>query len=188
MQFSHDENKSQTPREAVVLFQQILDKPRERHHVVLVMVDDDEEDCMLVDKALKLACAGCTFRCFGDGDKLLDYLNRSGGTSDLETYPLPDLILLDLNMPRMDGRQILKTLKTNNRFRSIPAIILTTSRDLEDVKACYDLGANSYITKQSTFDEVISCIKTLVDYWTEVATLPRRKAPPHTPGEPGNLS
>jgi two-component system response regulator len=152
------------------------------------MVDDDEEDCMLVDSALKLACGECTFRCFGDGDELLGYLNRSSRTPDPENYPFPDLILLDLNMPRMDGRQILKALKTDHRFRAIPAIILTTSRDLEDVKACYDLGANSYITKQSTFDEVISCIKTLIGYWTEVATLPQRKAHSQAPGEPGNLS
>ncbi len=156
--------------------------------MALVMVDDDEEDCMLVDEALKLACVGCTFRCFADGDKLLDYLNHDGRPTDLQTYPFPDLILLDLNMPRMDGRQILKALKTDQRFRSIPTIILTTSRDLDDVKACYDLGANSYITKQSSFDEVISCIKTLIEYWTEVATLPHRKAPSQAPGDPSNLS
>ncbi|MGA2401837.1 MAG: response regulator [Syntrophobacteraceae bacterium] len=187
LQFSHDTEKPETPSMDLP-FQQIPDKPRDRERVVLVMVDDDEDDCILVNEALKLACNGCTFLCVGDGDEMLDYLNRRGRYKDLASCPVPDIILLDLNMPKMGGREVLENLKTDPRFRAIPVIILTTSRELDDVKACYDLGANSYITKQSSFEEVVSCIKTLVEYWTEVATLPHKKAHAQDPGEPSKLS
>lgn len=186
LQFSHDTGKPETPS-IDLSFQQISDKPGDRDRVVLVMVDDDEDDCILVSEALKLACNGCTFLCVGDGDEMLDYLHQRGRYRDLALCPVPDIILLDLNMPRMDGREVLKNLKMDPRFRAIPVIILTTSRELDDVKACYDLGANSYITKQSSFDEVVSCIKTLVEYWIEIATLPRRKTHSQDHGEPGKL-
>lgn len=174
VQFGRDGGKFETSSESFP-FRQVLDKPSEKDHVVLVMVDDDEEDCMLVKEAIKLACLGCTFRCVGDGEQLLDYLHHSSRFMERDSCPFPDLILLDLNMPRMGGREVLKTLKSDPRFRSIPVIILTTSRDLEDVKTCYQLGANSYMTKQPTFDGVVSCVKTLMEYWIEVATLPERK-------------
>jgi CheY-like chemotaxis protein len=136
------------------------------------MVDDDEDDCFLVEAALKDACIHCTFRCVNDGLEIMDYLQRNGHFHDPEVAPLPDIILLDLNMPKMDGRQVLKLLKKDPRFRAIPVIILTTSRSDEDVKACYDLGANSYITKQSSFDGLISTMKTVTEYWLNLATLP----------------
>ncbi len=187
LQFSHDPGKAKTPS-VNLPFQQIQDKPTDRHRLVLMMVDDDEDDCLLVNEALKAACSGCTFRCVGDGEEILAYLHRSGRYKDVESCPVPDLILLDLNMPRMGGREVLKKLKTDPRFRAIPLIILTTSRELDDVKACYDLGANSYITKQPSFDEVVSSIKTLMEYWIEVATLPRKKVHTQDHGEPGKLS
>lgn len=169
-------------------FRQISSKRGNRDRVVLVMVDDDEDDCILVSEALKLACGGCTFRCVQDGADMMDYLNRIGRYNDPESSPDPDIILLDLNMPRMGGRELLKRLKTDPRFRAIPVIILTTSRELEDVKVCYALGANSYISKQPSFDELVSAVKTLTEYWTEVATLPPRKTHPPAPVEPGKLS
>ena len=187
LQFSHDPEKPKAPSIGLP-FQQILDKPTDRNRLVLVMVDDDEDDCILVNEALKVACSGCTFRCVGDGEEMLEYMHRSGRYKDVQSCPVPDLILLDLNMPRMGGREVLKKLKTDPRFRAIPVIILTTSRELDDVKACYDLGANSYITKQPSFDEVVSSIKTLMEYWIEVATLPRKKVHTQDPGEPGKLS
>jgi CheY-like chemotaxis protein len=187
LQFSHDPGKAKAPS-VNLPFQQIQDKPTDRNRLVLMMVDDDEDDCILVNEALKAACSGCTFRCVGDGEEILEYLHRSGRYKDVESSPVPDLILLDLNMPRMGGREVLKKLKTEPRLRAIPVIILTTSRELDDVKACYDLGANSYITKQPSFDEVVSSIKTLMEYWIEVATLPRKKVHTQDPGEPGKLS
>jgi CheY-like chemotaxis protein len=189
LQFSSNAGKPGSSPDALS-FKQILLEPRDGHRVVLVMVDDDEEDCMLVNEALKQACPGCTFRCVGDGDQLLDYLHRSSrDNSDHESTPPPDIILLDLNMPRMDGRKVLKILKEDPLFRAIPVVILTTSKELEDVKACYDLGANSYITKQSSFEEMVLCVKTLMEYWIEVATLPRKKTRRDVPDdEPGNFS
>jgi len=136
------------------------------------MVDDDEDDCFLVEAALKDACFSCTFRCIQDGVEMMDYLQRNGHYQDTEAAPFPDLILLDLNMPRMNGRQVLKRLKTDPRFRAIPVIILTTSANIEDVQVCYDLGANSYITKAPSFDGLISTMKALTDYWLNIATLP----------------
>lgn len=150
---------------------------KQAKRVVLVMVDDDEDDCFLVEAALKDSCFNCTFRCVQDGDEIIDYLHRNGPYQDPEAAPLPDLILLDLNMPKMNGRQVLEQLKTDARFRTIPVIILTTSGNIEDIKVCYDLGANSYIIKQSSFDGLISVMKTLTDYWLDIATLPPKNHP-----------
>jgi CheY-like chemotaxis protein len=150
------------------------------------MVDDDEEDCLLVREALKLACAGCTFRCVWDGAEMMDYLNRAGRYNNPESSPVPDLILLDLNMPKMGGREVLKRVKSDPRFRAIPVVILTTSRELEDVKTCYALGANSYITKLPSFDELVAAMKTLTEYWIDIATLPPRKSTAN-PSDPDKL-
>ncbi len=187
-QFSHDPCEKPGTHPDGLSFQHILSKRSDRDRVVLVMVDDDEDDCLLVDEALKMACNGCTFRCVRDGTEMMDYLHRVGGYKNPESSPVPDIILLDLNMPRMGGREVLRRLKTDPRFRGIPVIILTTSRELEDVKVCYDLGANSYITKQSNFEELVSAVKTLTEYWVEIATLPSGKTQIRNPVEPDKLS
>lgn len=179
--------KPETPC-AGLSFQQVLSKRGDRDRVLLVMADDDEDDCLVVSEALNVACTHCTFRCVRDGAEMMDYLNRIGRYRHPESSPVPDIILLDLNMPKMGGREVLKRLKTDPRFRAIPVIILTTSRELEDVKICYDLGANSYITKQSSFDEVVAAMKTLTEYWIEIATLPPRKPQAPDPIEPDILS
>ena len=180
-----DDRPEKTERPDVDLScRQDLSKPRHRDRVALVMVDDDEDDCLLVSEALKLSCTGCSFRCVRDGAEIMDYLNRTGSYKNPELSPVPDIILLDLNMPRMGGREVLKRLKSDSRFRAIPVIILTTSRELEDVKACYALGANSYITKQPTFEALVAAVKTLAEYWVEIATLPPRKTQPQDPIEP----
>ncbi len=147
------------------------------HKVVLVMVDDDEDDCILVKAALKDACFNCTFRCVQDGLQIMDYLKHAGNYQDPRSAPFPDLILLDLNLPRMNGREVLARLKTNPHYRSIPVIVLTTSTNIEDVKICYDLGANSYIIKEAHFDGLVTSIRTLKDYWLDVATLPPKGQP-----------
>ena len=146
--------------------------------IVLVMVDDDEDDCILVQQSLTEACFQCTFRYVHSGSEMMEYLHQRGAYRDMGTAPVPDLILLDLNLPGMSGREALTRLKTDPRFRAIPVIILTTSREVEDVKICYDLGANSYITKQPSFEGLSASIRTLMDYWVDVATLPARKTQP----------
>lgn len=173
----------QTPKNAA-MFGSYKDKScSTAGKVVLVMVDDDEDDCLLVQEALKDACISCKFHCVPSGNDLLDYLLRQGRYNGPEMAPRPDLILLDLNMPGMSGRQVLKRVKADTRFRAIPVIILTTSRELEDIKVCYDMGANSYITKHSSFDGLLSSIRILMEYWTEVAVLPPKKSARNDPDE-----
>ena len=144
------------------------------NRIVLVMVDDDEDDCLLVEAALYEAYLKCDFYCVKDGLEVLDYLNRRGSFHDPESSPRPDIILLDLNLPSMSGREVLQKLKTDQRFRSIPVIILTSSNQEEDVTFCYDTGANTYIIKEPSFAGLLAAIKVVKEYWLETATLPPR--------------
>jgi len=144
------------------------------NRIVLVMVDDDEDDCLLVEAALYEAYLKCDFHCVKDGLEVLDYLNRRGRFKDPDSSTRPDLILLDLNLPSMSGREVLRNLKTDQDFRSIPIIILTTSSDEEDIAFCYDMGANTYIIKQPSFAGLLAAIKVVKEYWLETATLPPR--------------
>ncbi len=145
------------------------------NRIVLVMVDDDEDDCFLVEAALYKAYMKCDFRCVQDGPEMLDYLNRRGRYQDPESAPRPDLILLDLNLPGMNGRVVLQKLKSDERFRTIPIIILTTSSMDEDVAFCYNMGANTYIVKETSFSGLSSVLKVLKDYWLGTVTLPPRE-------------
>ena len=142
--------------------------------IVLVMVDDDEDDCLLVEAALYEAYLKCDFHCVKDGLQVLDYLNRRGPYYEADSAPRPDLILLDLNLPSMSGREVLKNLKANQHFRSIPVIILTTSSNEDDIVFCYDMGANTYIVKEPSFAGLLAAIKVVKEYWLETATLPPR--------------
>ena len=142
------------------------------NRIVLVMVDDDEDDCILVEAALYEALLKCDFHCVEDGPAMLDYLNRTGRYQDPTVSPRPDIILLDLNLPKMNGREVLRALKANPRFRAIPVIILTTSRTEEDIAFCYNEGANTYIVKQPSFEGLLCAIKVIREYWMETATLP----------------
>jgi len=136
------------------------------------MVDDDEDDCLLVEAALYEAYFKCDFYCVRDGLEMLDYLNRSGAYQDPERAPRPDIILLDLKLPRMDGREVLLKLKSDARFRSIPVIILTTSNLEEDITFCYDVGANTYVVKDGSFAGLRDALKVVKNYWLGTATLP----------------
>ena len=142
------------------------------NRIVLVMVDDDEDDCILVEAALYEALLKCDFHCVEDGPAMLDYLNRTGRFQDPTASPRPDIILLDLNLPKMNGREVLRALKTNPRFRAIPVIILTTSKAEDDIAFCYNEGANTYIVKQPSFEGLLGAIKVIREYWMETATLP----------------
>lgn len=139
------------------------------------MVDDDEDDCILVEAALYESLFKCEFHCVEDGLEMHDYLNRTGRYLDPAVSPRPDIILLDLNMPKMNGREVLRRIKSDERFRSIPVIILTTSREEDDIVFCYAAGANTYIVKQPSFDGLLSAVKVIREYWLEIATLPPNK-------------
>lgn len=136
------------------------------------MADDDAEDCMLAKEALRESRLANELRTVADGEELLDYLYRRRQYESEDSSPRPGLILLDLNMPRMDGREVLQKLKSDPEFRSIPIVVLTTSRAEEDVYRSYELGANSYIAKPVTFDGLVKVAQSLTDYWLNIVKLP----------------
>ena len=129
----------------------------------IVFADDDADDRLLVQEAFEENCAAYKLDLVEDGIQLLDYLNNN------ETNP--SLILLDINMPRKDGTQVLAELKANPQWRHIPVIMFTTSKSPEDVRKCYDLGANSFIVKPSSFQDLLNVTDNIVKYWIETVTL-----------------
>jgi two-component system, response regulator len=139
--------------------------------ITILMADDDADDRMLAQDAMAESRLGNAFRCVEDGQELMDYLNRAGKYA-FEDAPRPGLILLDLNMPRKDGRRALEEIKSNPELRRIPVVILTTSKTEEDVLRSYDLGANSFITKPVTFDRLVEIVRTLGNYWFQIVELP----------------
>jgi len=138
----------------------------------ILMADDDPADIYLTRKALELNHLCNPFRSVGDGEELLAYLRGEGRYGDRIAAPMPGLVLLDLNMPRKDGRQALLEIKQDAALRRIPIVVLTTSDAEQDLVNTYDLGANSYITKPMTFEELVRIVKHIKDYWFEVVSLP----------------
>jgi len=150
-------------------------KPLERHAretVSILMADDDPDDRMLTREALEETNFINGFAEVSDGEDLLSYLRRDGKYAELAGTPLPGLVLLDLNMPKMDGREALKEIKSDPALRRIPVIVLTTSRADEDILQTYDLGANSFIAKPVTFDALVGVMQAVLHYWHEIVELP----------------
>ena len=143
--------------------------------VTILMADDDEDDRLLAREALAESRVLNEFFCVEDGIELMRYLRKEAHYSDGKLYPLPSLILLDLNMPRMDGREALALIKADPALRSIPVIILTTSKAEEDMLRGYELGAASYITKPVTFEKLVELMKSLGRCWIEFVELPNRR-------------
>jgi CheY-like chemotaxis protein len=140
--------------------------------VTILLADDDEDDRLMTRDALLDARLHNELRNVVDGVDLLEYLRREGPYTDPSEAPWPGLILLDLNMPRMDGREALAVLKSDPELRSIPVVVLTTSRADEDVVRSYDLGVNSFITKPVTFQGLVDAMKVFSRYWLEIVDLP----------------
>ena len=138
----------------------------------IVVADDDADDRMLIEEALEESRLSNPVDFCVDGQDLLEYLNREGQWAELSKEGLPGLILLDLNMPRMDGRTALERIKADDRFKRIPIVILTTSKSEEDIIRTYGLGVNSFITKPVTFDGLVSIVQALTHYWFEIVALP----------------
>jgi CheY-like chemotaxis protein len=133
-----------------------------RDNMAVLMVDDDAEDCMLATEAFAESGVKAAFSCVEDGLELLDYLSERSRT---DQEGLPDLILLDLNMPRMDGRAALIFVKSEPSYRHIPVVVLTTSKDEKDLSFSMDSGAESFITKPASFDEWVEIMKALAADW-----------------------
>lgn len=142
--------------------------------IVLLIAEDDEDDYLLVKEALEDVRLRNTVYWVKDGEELMDYLLRQGEYEDPGKSPRPGLILLDLNMPKKDGREALEDIKANPDLKSIPVIVLTVSKAEEDILRSYDLGVNSYIRKPVKFNEFIEAIKVFEKYWLELVSLPRR--------------
>ena len=136
-----------------------MHKPGQSVHIL--MAEDDPDDRMMADQAFRQYRLKNGVVFVEDGQELMDYLHHQGTYSDADQFPLPDLILLDLNMPRKDGREALTEIKTDPKLRRIPVVILTTSQAEEDILRSYDLGANAYITKPVTFQGLAETIRTL---------------------------
>jgi CheY-like chemotaxis protein len=139
--------------------------------ITILMADDDDDDYVLTKKALKESKLLNTLVRVKDGEELIDYLLERGEYKDKEVTR-PGVILLDLNMPRMDGREALKVIKSDPSLANIPVVVFTTSKAEEDVYRSYQLGGNSFITKPVTFENLMTVMKTLGLYWFEIVELP----------------
>lgn len=144
------------------------------NRMTIIMADDDPDDRMLVKDAMEESKLLNQLLFVEDGVALLEYLERKGKYGDINQYPAPGVILLDLNMPRMDGREALQKIKDNPNLRHIPVIVLTTSKAEEDIFRTYDLGVNSFITKPVTFEELVKVMRSLGKYWFEIVELPKK--------------
>ncbi|HUI90709.1 MAG TPA: response regulator [Chitinivibrionales bacterium] len=140
--------------------------------VVILMADDDEDDRLMAKEAFTEVKLINFFHTVENGEELMDYLHRRGKYADPAASPRPGLILLDLNMPKKDGRQALKEIKADPLLRSIPIVVLTTSKAEEDILRSYDLGVNSFIVKPVSFAGLVDIMKTLTKYWFEIVELP----------------
>ncbi len=145
-------------------------RPLTRHGPIL-LAEDDPDDRLLIEHAFRTCGNTLPLVFVEDGEELLDYLLRRGRWSGTDA-PRPELVLLDLNMPRKDGREALAEMKAHPDLRRIPVVVLTTSSTQEDVLKTYSLGANSYVSKPGSFDALVEVIRALHAWWFGVVTLP----------------
>lgn len=144
----------------------------------ILMADDDPDDCLMARDAWKETGLNVNFQTVKDGEELLDYLYQRGAYEGLRGQPLPEMILLDLNMPRLDGREALRAIRAEPVFKHLPVIAFTTSSESIEVRRMYSLGANSFLVKPVTFDRLVNLLKAIYNYWYQTAHLPG-----HAPGE-----
>lgn len=143
---------------------------------LILVAEDDPDDRLLARDAFARNPRPVDLRFVEDGVELLDYLRRRGRYAEAASAPRPDLVLLDLNLPRKDGREALAEMKGDPTLRSLPVVVLTTSAAEEDVRRCYDLGANSYITKPPSFEALVDLAGLIGKYWFGAVGLPQERA------------
>ena len=153
--------------------------------VTILMADDDDDDRRLTKEAFQEGHVFNELRFVENGEELMAYLRKEGKYEDA---PRPGLILLDLNMPRKDGRTVLKEIKTDPGLRQIPVVVLTTSKTEEDIRVTYDLGGNSYIVKPVSFDTLVQICQMLEKYWFDIVELPPPLRAPAHPGPRDTLT
>jgi CheY-like chemotaxis protein len=147
--------------------------------ITILMADDDADDRQMTREAFDASRLANDLRFVEDGAELMDYLCRRNRYADPATSPRPGLILLDLNMPKKDGRQALTEIKADPNLRNIRVVVMTTSKAEEDILRTYDLGASSYVTKPVTFAALVDVITTLGKYWLEIVELPNGEVRGH---------
>ena len=140
--------------------------------ITILLADDDPDDRMLTRDAFEESRIRNVLETVEDGEELMDYLLHRGNYAGDSARPHPSLILLDLNMPRKDGREALREIKSCPELKNIPVVVLTTSKAEEDIFRTYDLGVNSFIIKPVTFDGMVDVVKTIGKYWFEIVELP----------------
>lgn len=145
---------------------------KSRKPIDILLAEDDEDDYLLIAEALQESRLANKMYWVKDGEELMDFLCRRGNYTDPEAAPTPGIILLDLNMPRKDGREALEEIKSDSLLRKIPVIILTTSKAEEDILRSYDLGVNSFIRKPVQFEDFVEMVRVLGKYWFEIVELP----------------
>lgn len=144
----------------------------ERESLCILLADDDPDDRLLTRRALKKSRLANRIEAVEDGEELMEYLHRRGKYEDPSISPRPGLILLDLNMPRKDGREALQEIKSDSVLRRIPVVVLTTSEAEQDILRSYDLGVNAFVTKPVTFEGLATAIQKLGEFWFEIVKLP----------------
>lgn len=145
---------------------------KSKEPVVILIAEDDEDDFLLTRDAFREADIQTDLRWVRDGEELMDYLLRRGDFQDPAKSPRPVIILLDLNMPKKDGREALKEIKANSDLRRIPVLAMTTSNAKEDIQYTYGLGANSFIRKPVGFNRFVDVVKVIDKYWLDIVKLP----------------
>lgn len=148
------------------------DSKQTKESVLILVADDDEDDRMFTKEAFEENHLLNDIRFVNDGVELMDYLKRRAKYANPADSPRPGIILLDLNMPKMDGREALKEIKSDPALKTIPVVVLTTSKTEKDVLQTYDLGVNCFITKPVTFSSFIEVTRTLGHYWFDIVKLP----------------
>jgi len=139
----------------------------------ILIAEDDEDDYLLTVEALKEAGINQEVHWVKDGNEILEYLSSRLSDSNGPFSQLPSVILLDLNMPKKDGREALEEIKSNPDLRKIPVIVMTTSSAETDVTKSYDLGVNSFIQKPDRFHELVETVRVVFNYWFKTVKLPR---------------
>jgi CheY-like chemotaxis protein len=140
-----------------------------RRSATILSAEDDADFRLLVKRAVDRSRLGIDLRFVEDGDQLLDYLHGRGAFADAEHAPRPGLILLDLNLPRTDGRDALRAIKADPALRTIPVVVFTTSNAAEDVALCYGLGANAFVRKPMDMAALVDLMATIGHFWLELA-------------------
>src|SRR5438067_11154573 len=148
---------------------------------VILLIDDDENDIVLAKKALAAAEIENPLYVVRDGEEAMAYLEGMGKYSDRAEFPLPDLILLDLKMPRLDGFELLYWIRKQPHFKALRVVVLTSSEDVYDINKAYEMGANSFLVKPFDFENFPAMMRTLNSFWMQHSLAPKIERPKHQP-------